>query len=294
MKNAIIYSVHCDEKFLEDCYVIHQLKTSIKTLRHFNKNINVKVYISPSSIADQEIVGLDKTNLEIVPFDVDWDRRMTHEHWAKWSVHKWPNSFDALEKFKLDNIMYIDSDTFYQKDPEYLFDKYGNTGSIYGTPDQTLRFLEAFNVKNGGMNDGMFIMNKSIIPFKDKLLKFRLDYTYNLQELHKDNPDEEIKYAAVQWASTQYGIPEYLLQIHNPLKHIEEKDLHSLFHIEEWIGSKKELRDEYTIVHYLNYNTMYFDKKAHKVYEQKHGPRRITPREDFVLPNILKIVDNHA
>ena len=71
MKNAIVYSFHLRQGNLKDLACYKQIRYSIDTLRKFNKDIPVYVYISPSNI-DTSDLGLGE-NVTIVKFDVNND-----------------------------------------------------------------------------------------------------------------------------------------------------------------------------------------------------------------------------
>ena len=52
MNNALVYSLHCDENNLYLNYSFEQLKLSVSTLRKYNKDLKVVVYVSPSGLLD--------------------------------------------------------------------------------------------------------------------------------------------------------------------------------------------------------------------------------------------------
>ena len=68
MGNAIVYSFHLRAGGIKDLACYKQLRYSIDTLRRFNTDIPVYVYISPSNI-DTSALGLGN-NVTIIKFSV--------------------------------------------------------------------------------------------------------------------------------------------------------------------------------------------------------------------------------
>jgi hypothetical protein len=268
VNNGIIYSVHVDEPTLRQNYSIEQFKLSYASLRKFNNEIPVKLYISPSNKIDPSKYDLKFDNLEIVLFDAVADIRLEHQRYAKWTSHKWENSFKALRSFNFDNILYVDTDTFFQKDPAFLFEKYGNKDLIYGKPDVSDRWTTIFNARNGGMNDGTYVISKYMLKHENDLLKARVDYVFDLQEKFKTTNDQEIKITGVQWVACQYGVSEYLLDINKPLQFFDENDVYIIHIMNEYEALPDIIKQNFTIVHYLNYNMKHFAPSALKVYNE--------------------------
>ena len=271
MNNALVYSLHADEKNLDLNYSFEQLKLSIFTLRQHNKNLKVIVYVSPSGILEKHKKLIDNKNLEFVEFDADYDKRLNNRIFSIWTSHKWTNTFHALRTNSFDNVLYVDTDTLFQKDPEYIFTKYGYTESICGKPDISDTWLGTFNVRNGGLNDGTFLIPKSALKYEEDILKYRVDYVYNLQEKFKEETDKNIVDVGIQWVACQYAMSEYMLDQNNPIKFFDQEDVY----IVGWLPKFQELpfeeRLNMCIIHYLNYNMWYFAPDAFKVYEKARG-----------------------
>jgi hypothetical protein len=266
VNNGIVYSVHVEESTLKQNYSIEQFKVSYSSLRKYNKDIPVKLYISPSNKIDISKYDLKFDNVEIVLFDAVADSRLQHQIYAKWTSHKWENSFKALRTFNFDNVLYVDTDTFFQKDPAFMFEKYGNKDLIYGKPDVSDKWTSIFNARNGGMNDGTYILSKHMLKYEKDLLKARVDYVFNLQESFKTIDIEEIKITGIQWVACQYGVSEYLININKPLQFFDENDVYIIHKMDEYNVLPNSVKQSFAIVHYLNYNMKHFAPSAFKVY----------------------------
>lgn len=267
MKNAIVYSFHVKEPTLSDNYSFEQLKLSLKTLREFNPDIPVIVYISPSTIIDRNVLPMIASGVTIERFNASTDPRLEHQTYNLWTSHKWKNAFNALEKHNLDNVLYIDTDTIIRKNLDYVFDKYGNTDYVWGTPDISDKWTKVFNVKNGGMNDGQFILSKHTLPYKDGILKERVDYVLRLQEQFKDHPDAEVRITGVQWVACQYAVSEYLHSIGKPLQFFGD-DFYIVHKLDEFKQISNAQMDRIAVVHYLNYHMFLFCPEAYQVYKK--------------------------
>jgi lipopolysaccharide biosynthesis glycosyltransferase len=271
MQNALIYSMHIEEKKIEDNYSFEQLKLSISTLRKYNKTLKVFVYISPKGILKDYKKNIDETNVEFIEYDAEYDKRLNHRIYAIWTSHKWTNTFHALRTKNLDNVLYIDSDVIFQKDPSYIFDKYGNTEIIYGKPDVSDTWFKVFNVRNGGMNDGVFLINKKALKYEKGLLKYRNDYVYNLQEKFKNETDTNISVLGIQWVACQYAMSEYMLDQNNPIKFFENDDVYIVGTLSAFQELSIEKQSNIALLHYLSYNMHHFAPEAYKIYERARG-----------------------
>lgn len=265
--NAIVYSLHSDEGDLTLNYNFVQLKKSVETLRQYNKKIPVLVYASPIE-AIPKYGEYPLTTVTFVGFDVEWDKRLEHETYARWTSHKWKNSFHALEKYKFDNVLYVDTDTFFQGDPEKLFREYGGTSFIVGKKDISEDWTKVFDVKRGGMNDGQYLLSKKTLEYKDELLKERVEYVLRLQERYKKSKDKDLKDIGIQWVSCQYAVSEFLNKIGKPLQFFKDTDVYIIYKIEEFESLPKEISDKIILIHYLNYNMHRYCPEAYESYKK--------------------------
>lgn len=262
--NAIVYSVHVDNGNLSNNYNFEQLKTSLSTLRKVNNEIPVKVYISAPEAEDMHILDHFKDkNLEVILFNLQFDSRLKGNVYTRWTAHKWPNTLDALKRFNLDNVLYIDTDTFFQKDPEFLFLKYGNTPHVWGKSDVEKIWPERFELNDLGMNDGQQLLSKHTLTFLEDLITTRDELVYKMQEKHKDTDDKKL-YVAIQYIYGQYAVSEFLKSINNPLRHFDDEDVLVIIDPNKFDNSLN--KNDVALVHFCNINMQRFDPNAYKVY----------------------------
>lgn len=263
--NAVVYSVHVDNGNLSENYNFEQLKTSLSTLRKFNLDIPVKVYISAPEASDLELIdSFNDKNLEFVLFNLKFDSRLSGGIYTRWTSHKWPNTLDALKRFNLDNVLYIDTDTFFQKDPEFLFLKYGNTSNVWGKSDVEKIWPERFELNDLGMNDGQQLLSKHTLAFLEDLIIARDELVYKMQEKYKDTDDEKL-YIAIQYIYGQYAVSEFLKSINNPLRHFDDEDV--LVLIDPNTFDNSPAKNDVALVHFCNINMQKFDPNAFKIYQ---------------------------
>jgi hypothetical protein len=252
MKNAIVYSLHIDGSIYGNINIL-QFKYSVDTIINLNSTIPIKVYLSPSLLKDSDYPLPQYNNIEYLYFDAEPDVRLDNKTLSTWTIHKWMVSFEALKNFNLDNVLYVDMDTIFKKDPEYLFEVYGNTEYIYSKITKFGKeYVDLFGITDG-MNDGTNLVSKQILKHSDKILEERIMYVHRFQEELKSKPknsDFDKKMSWIQWAAGQFGVSEYMKNIGLPIKEFKLNDvaliseLHLLDNAED-IG----------VLHYFNYNT---------------------------------------
>jgi hypothetical protein len=262
--NAIVYSVHVDNGNLANNYNFEQFKTSLSTLRKFNIDIPVKLYVSAPEAEDIYLIDqFNDKNVEVILFNLQFDSRLMGNVYTRWTAHKWPNTLDALKRFNLDNVLYIDTDVFFQKDPEFLFLKYGNTPHVWGKSDVEKIWPERFDLNDLGMNDGQQLLSRHTLAFLEDLIIARDELVYKMQEKHKDTDDEKL-YVAIQYIYGQYAVSEFLKSINNPLKHFDDQDV--LVIVDPNAFDSAPYKNEIALVHFCNTNMERFDPDAYKVY----------------------------
>lgn len=255
MNNAIVYSMHCSNPEIELNYSFRQLRYSLDTLRHYNKDIPVKVYLSPVGIFDTIERPIAVPNVEYIEFNAEEDPRFEHATYALWTSHKWPSTFDALERFGYDNVLYVDADTFWGADPQILFDKYGNSEYIWSKQDFFDDFFKFIKLNHTPMNDGVNLVSNKILKYKERILRERIERVLDWQEEFASFEDERLKVEGVQWAACQYAVSEYMGYLGRPVQFFDTKDV-CLAHEYENMSVEDQLM--IVVCHYLNYNTDYY------------------------------------
>jgi hypothetical protein len=256
MNNAIVYSFHVRQGRVKDLICYKQLRYSIDTLRKFNKHIPVHVYISPSNIDTSDLnLGV---NVNIVKFDVHddggWPQDWVDVGFLDFLKHRWEKAIEAVHRYNLDNILYLDTDTVFHNNPEILFDKYGSTGHMWAKPDNSDDLMKKIEVWPG-MNDGQFIMSREIAS-KDILTHMKF-YVNHVLSKNKDKLTDE-EYRNLGWVSTQYAVWDYFQNQNNPVKHFDEYEV--------MVSTEPEAKntDNLILHHYYSGNTYKFLPKEYR------------------------------
>lgn len=250
MANAIVYSFHVRSGKIQDLICYKQLKYSIDTLRKFNKVIPVYVYISPSNI-DTSSLSLGK-NIKIVKFDIQddggWPQDWVDLGYLEFLKHRWEKAIESVYEYKLDNVLYLDTDTVFHNDPQRLFDKYGSTEYLWARPDNSNDLMAKVEVWPG-MNDGQFMLSKNVAS-KDILTHMKF-YVNHILSKNKDKLTKE-EYKNLGWVSTQYSVWDYFQNKKNPIRHFDENEV--------MLSTEPEAKNTDSLIlhHYYTGNTKRF------------------------------------
>lgn len=256
MGNAVVYSFHLRSGNIKDLVCYKQLKYSLYTLRKFNKEIPVYVYISPSSLDTSNLEFGD--NVSIVKFDINndggWPQDWIDLGYLEFLKHRWEKAIESIHTYDLDNILYLDTDTIFHNNPQILFDKYGSTDSIWARPDNSNDLMVKVEVWPG-MNDGQFILSKSLAN-KDILVHMKF-YVNHILSKHKNNLTEQ-EYKNLSWVSTQYSVWDYFQNNNNPVKYFDKEEV--------MVSTEPESNntDRLVLHHYYSGNTNKFLPKEYQ------------------------------
>lgn len=254
-KNAVVYSFHFREKTVYDNRCYKQLRYSIDTLRRYNKTIPIYVYVAPINNTVSHLTFGD--NVKIINFvndiNEDWYKEWTSLGYAQFLKHRWENAVLTLSKYNLDNILYLDTDTVFYDDVQKLFDKYGDTDSVWAKPDNTEHIMHL--LKNyPGMNDGQFILSKKVDS--SGLLNYIKHYVINtLNKTEKTFTKKD--HFQLYWIIVQYAVYDYFFKKNNPVRYFDENEV--MLHLEPEYKDKTNL----ILQHYYNSN---FEKVVPKEY----------------------------
>jgi hypothetical protein len=250
MANAIVYSFHVRSGKAEDLICYKQLRYSLYTLRKFNKVIPVYVYISPSTI---DISGFAlEENVKIVKFDIQndggWPQDWVDLGYLEFLKHRWEKAIESVYEYKLDNVLYLDTDTVFHNDPQHLFDKYGSTEYLWARPDNSNDLMAKVEVWPG-MNDGQFMLSKNVAS-KDILTHMKF-YVNHILSKNKDKLTKE-EYKNLGWVSTQYSVWDYFQNKKNPIRHFDENEV--------MLSTEPEAKNTDSLIlhHYYTGNTKRF------------------------------------
>lgn len=250
MKNAIVYSFHLRSGRLKDLHCYKQLRYSLDTLRKFNKDISVYVYISPSTV-DTSDLGFE-TNTHIVKFDIEddggWPEDWVNLGYLELLKHRWQNAIESIHLHGLDNILYLDTDTVFHGDPEILFKKYGSTKHLWAKPDNSNDLMSKVEVWPG-MNDGQFILSKHLA--NKGIMNHMKFYVNHILSKHKEKLTDQ-EYRDLCWVSTQYSVWDYFQNHSNPVRYFDENEV--MLHQEPEYKNTTRL----VVHHYYSGNTRRF------------------------------------
>ena len=122
-ENIVVYSFKVNEHQHINDHEIKRLEHSISSLRQFNKEIAIYLFCdNPHIIPPYFALNY---SVRINPFAEGFDHTMLNA----WSIHRWYNLKCFDDEFY--NILYVDADTIFYHDVQYLFDTYC-THDVYG------------------------------------------------------------------------------------------------------------------------------------------------------------------
>ena len=253
MKNAIAYSFVLRSGNIKDLRCYQQLRYSIDTLRKYNQDIPVYIYIANANLSN---LTFDK-NVHLVKFDViddgGWPEDWVKLGYLEFLKHRWENAIRSIHDYNLDNVLYLDTDTVFHNDPKILFDKYGSTKFLWAKPDNSTEIMNIVEVWPG-MNDGQFILSKELAN-KDILNHMKF-YVNHILSKHRDNLTEK-QYRNLCWISTQYAVWDYFQNNNNPVQYFSEDEV--MLHVEP---EHKNI-DNLVLHHYYSGNTTRFVPKEY-------------------------------
>ena len=251
MNNAIVYSFHFETADPNDSAHWGQLQYSIDTLRKYNKDILVKVYSSPPGAYLKAKTQLK--NVEIVEFVADEHPPMDDHFFSKRRKHRWKNAYSLLESENYDNVLYVDQDTVWQADPQLIFNKYGNKNLIFSKSENWEEFTNYLKLTTKPMNDGITLLPRHSLSYKNDLLIAVEDKMQEWQELLRPvlKTNENLWNSGVQYASCQYATSEYLAGIDKPFVEFDPMDVAT---IHEYREMSDENKKKVKVFHYLNQN----------------------------------------
>jgi hypothetical protein len=287
-RNAIVYSIHSSNLEIEHNANFQQLRYSIDTIRKYNKSIDIKVYISPSHIFETRTKPIPRDNVEYIPFDAKADPRFEHQLYALWTSHKWENAFRALEEYQYDNVLYTDADTLWQIDPEYIFAAYGDEECLWAKQDVYDTFINFLNLDNEVINDGVILLSKKMLKYKNGILKARIDKVLEWQEQYSDLGHYEMRSFGIQWVACQYAVSEYLHEINLPPKYFNKYDVAVL---EDYEQMTTKERSTVSLLHYYSFAAHEFLPKEYVTPESVLGKGEYA---EYKLPNVDEFYETPA
>lgn len=251
MKNAIIYSFHFESGDPRTSSSYGQLSYSIHTLRQHNKQIPIKVFISPPGAYAK--VDRKLKDVDVIEFDASTNTLLDDITMATRRKHRWPNLYYLIEKYGYDNVLYVDPDTIWQADVEKIFKKYGNSDVVCAKKEDWEEFTKFINLKTSPINEGVMMIPKSALRYKHQLLESVEDKMFKWQEDLRPvlENNSHLWYAGVQWAACQYALSEFLFEIDKPFTNFYDQDVAM---IQQYRNMSESEKKGLIALHYLSQN----------------------------------------
>ena len=222
MNNGIVYSFHIREQDQKRNGCYRQLCYSLETLREYNKDIPVKVFISSNDKIT--LKSFDK-NTQFINFKNSYPQHFPKK-WietghAEWLYHRWVNAFRSFKLFNFDNILYLDTDTVFYNNPDKLFNLYGNTELLWAMPDTEKDLMGKIGI-GSGMNDGQVLVSSKIYKHNKEIIKYMEQYVCDIIENTKSFLTKEENFH-LYWLCTQYAVASYFQNIKNPVQYFDNR-----------------------------------------------------------------------
>lgn len=226
--NAIVYSIYLigDDPNVNQAY--YQMLYSIDTLRKYSQ-IPVKIFVTPQDVLDKvERDVREISNVEVIYFDNDV--KTMYPSYVDWGFarlldHRWKNVLKTFELFPaIQRVLFLDGDTIFHGPAETLFMKYASPHAFYVRKDVTPHISEKIGL-NFGMNDGQFIISRSIAN------KLAPGFYLRQQEMIKSLLTNSEKLLDAQthrhlhWLSVQYTTYQRLMELKIPINDFAKSDV---------------------------------------------------------------------
>jgi hypothetical protein len=256
-KRAIVYSYY--KKYnqhvgLDDAYHYDELRYSIDTLRSYNQDIPIYLYLSPYGILDKTRVGniaLRHPNITVRYFDNvnenpdQWHPRFTSGIYWEYLYHRWRNAINCLLCEPVDRILFLDGDTVLYNNVEILFDTYQDPLTVYAMPDNSMHLLNLYNI-NPAMNDGQFLLSRSIAE------QLNVDLDQNQQRLtsYLINYPDPNSVDQKEWTSIQFAMYMLCREKNIPVSYFSDQ------HVK--LSNSQYESDQLILHHYFSINRPLF------------------------------------
>jgi hypothetical protein len=129
-RDVVMYSYRWNTHEHINTHEINRIIHSVKSLRKFNKTIPIYLFCS-GTFKHQEDLLVEEYGVKIRQFE-----KFDHDMLNSWSIHRWYNLkyfHDRTMGVRNQDysILYVDSDTIFYDDVQYIFDTYC-TYDVYG------------------------------------------------------------------------------------------------------------------------------------------------------------------
>ncbi len=252
LKRAIVYSLSFDDEYSEH-HNYKQIIKSISSIRKFS-NIDILFFYSSRFDLSKEIFFKDN-NIKLIKFNNDdilirWTDKIPEYPWNRHLHHRWHNIIESLEKFDLDQILYLDTDTIFYKSPEELFDKY-NKDIFYlkkELDDKVVNDLTSILAIRPAINDGQIIISKKAFgPHAKFFMTMLVDKISHFTDIIYDKLDSSNDHILF-WNISQYSAFSVIKDLKIDHDYFDEED------ISLGVNFDKQDKDKIFIHHYFSSN----------------------------------------
>lgn len=261
MKNGIAYSFHVRTGSFQENRCFNQMLYSVTTLRKYNKNIDVNVFIAASKPQHFDFYKWKDLNINFIIFSntsedygTNWYPAWYNLGYAEFLFHRWKNAYRCLREHQYDNLLYLDTDTVFHNDPELLFNKYGNCDFVWAKEDNTFGTMAKIGLDKA-MNDGQFILSKNILKHEAKSLKHIQTYTNKTLIEFEGKLEDDFEHLNLHWLCVQYAMFDYFNAVGKPVHYFDPTEV--MLHVEPNYNDTSNL----ILHHYYNGNAKLFIPK---------------------------------
>ena len=249
--NYILYSAYLPnltDKNSHNQQVFSQLYYSLKTLYNTGYGGNVVIYYD-SDITLSDFTYKNQYNI-VKDFDFVLPIKFKYDNFLKTTTkgayHKWQTATLFNKNIFFEQVLCVDNDTIFNRDPTPLFEKYNNKDVFYGKqygPSEYDSIKNNLEINNYILNTGQFILSKAVLNklgdnFLPNLLKEYIDV---LRVTNKIQPEAENH---MYWLGEEFAITKLLEQNNIPIISMD------------WFDSNYGVVDyDTTVCHYYSKNT---------------------------------------
>lgn len=248
MKDAVVYSLLAPTLSSSDDN-ISQLYYSLETLCSQEGEHDICLfYSSAEDVEKYDHLGKynlrrDFPKLKIERIDYDYDHT---------TAHKWLAIQNVIGA-GYDRVLYVDNDTFFSRDPSYLFKKYGKGRFwiIYDRSDAGMLCEKVTGWR--GMNSGQFLFHAELLhEYRDNLFELYIRERESLLDKARQALEgEELKY--FEWLSEQFAFHQFLLNNGIPIGELDTKTDFALSSVSITLDhSREHCSFEKTVNHYMS------------------------------------------
>lgn len=230
--NYILYALYLPNLTDENSHnqqIFSQFYYSLETLKQTGYNGKVVVYYD-SNIDLSKFYYLNNYNA-VRDFDFVFFTKFKYDSYLKIltpaSFQKWQSLKIFNRSYDYDSVLYVDNDTFFNRNPKELFEKYKEENIFYSKQyDKTKNlFYEKINLATASINSGQFLLNKKIIDKLDQQNLFLQNITKEYFKILISTMEYKPKMVPqMYWIGEEYAVTKILESYVIPIKQFDDID----------------------------------------------------------------------